>query len=879
MPLRAGESRAKKTIPPFIIGGSVRPQFSSPMSSEQNQKFDFKKLVPHGIAVALLLVVSCIYFAPNVFGGKALPQPDNDKARAMQTEVMQYLKSEGEAPLWTNSAFGGMPAYQIYSKVDGNLTTPLAKVVYLGQGITSVWAFVFGAMLCMYLFLSVLRLDWRVALFGALAFGITTYNMDLLEAGHSTKMSALSFVPGMFAGAVLVMGGRFLLGGGLLALFTAFEVNANHIQITYYALLLLGIYFLVELVWAIRHKGMANWGLRVGTVIIAFVLGFGSNTSRLWPTLEYSEETTRGKSELTEGKTSDGGGLDKDYAFGWSCGISESLSLIVPRATGGGGQENIQSGEFYDLVSKGRSPQEKAQLGRQVAGIMYSGDQPFVGTAIYFGAIVCFLFFLGAFLVRGVEKWWLLLAGLFSVSLAWGKYFPLNDLLYAYFPMFNKFRAVTMAFGLGQLCFAALAALGLQKLFDEDISKAAKLRAVYIGAGVSAVFCLLAMMLAGGVGPNDAQLAEQIKIPNLESMLSNDRAALARADAFRSLGFIAVAAALIWLHLQGRLKATMTVLAVAAVSLFDNWSVCRRTLADDDFEPKKETTAPPAPKPYDNQIKQDPDPHYRVLDLSRGSFTANWTTSYFHKSLTGYHAAKLQRYQEVIDSVFGQNANLMNVAGMMNTKYIVGMDGNVVPNPRACGHAWFVKHWQSMPTADAELQALRTLNPRDTAVVWQKYSAAVEGLNIKFDSTASIKLTKYHPDKMEYEYSCATEQLAVFPEIYYPEAKGWHCYLNGERKSGLMTKVDYLLRGVRLPAGQNVKFEMRFEPDSFVMGERISLIASLLVLLAFFAGLYVWYRRHPLEDANRLTEPEPPAEQPKKTAVAEVKKPDTKRKK
>ncbi|MCC7504685.1 MAG: hypothetical protein IT259_05275 [Saprospiraceae bacterium] len=806
---------------------------------------DFKKLLPHFIAVGILLAVAAFFFAPNAFSGKVLPQPDNDKARAMQTEVQAYMKKDGKAPLWTNSGFSGMPAYQIYSPVEGNLTQSLSKAIFLFGDYTSVWTQVFAAMFCMYLFLSVLKIDWRVAVFGALAYGISTYNIDLIEAGHSTKMAALALTPAMLAGVVMAFNGRWLLGTGVLALFTAMQVFVNHVQITYYTLMIIGIYYLVQLIEAIRSKNYLIWGRGLAVSGLAIAIGFACNTSRLWPTYEYSKETIRGKSELTQ-RAGKGDGLDKDYLFGWSYGVGESLTLLVPHAFGGGANETIQEGEFYDKLAKGRSAAEKRQLGSQIASAYYWGDQPFVGTAIYFGAVVMFLFVFGAWLAPGSVKWWLLAAGLFSLSLAWGKNFFLNDIFYDILPMFNKFRAVSMALGLTLLCMAGLAAMGLQKLFDASISREKKTQALYAALGVTGLLCLAAGFMGAGVGPQDARLAEQLQMQNLSDILIRDRESMARSDAFRSLGFILAAAALVWLYLRGTLRAGVAVWAIAAISLADTWMVCSRTISADEYEAKRSVIAPPKEEAFDTQIKKDPDIHFRVFDMARGGATTNYEPSFFHKNMSGYHAAKLQRYQEVIDTFFtgnvGQN---LHVVGMFNGKYIITTKGEVVANPEALGHAWFVKHYQIVPNADVEFNALHNLNPRDTAVVQQDFAGPLQGLAIQPDSSATIDLVSYHPDLMVYEYSAKTEQLAVFPEVYYPPSKGWKCYLNGQPAPDF-TKVDYLLRGMRLPAGDKMKLEMRFEPRSYYLGEKISMAASILALLFFFGGLFWWFRKNPL---------------------------------
>lgn len=821
---------------------------------------DVKKFLPHLIAVAVLLAVAAIFYAPNAFSGKVLPQPDNDKARAMQTEIRHYLEVEGKVPLWTNSGFGGMPSYQILSPMKGNLTRPVYRAMFFFNDYTGVWAQTFAAMLCMYLLLVVLRIDWRVGIFGALAYGITSYNVDLIEAGHSTKMAALVFAPAIFAGAVLAAGrGRWLLGSGVMALFTAMQVLANHIQITYYTLLLVGIYFAAVLVEAIMQKKLGPWLKAAVACAVAVGLGFAANYSILCTTLEYSHETIRGRSELSGRNVTRGGrgdGLDTEYAFGWSYGKMESMTLIAPHAYGGGANERITDTKVFSTVTRGASPADRQQIAQQLAAFYYHGDQPFVGTAIYLGAIVCFLFFLGAFLVPGSTKWWLVAGAFFALTIAWGRNFDLNYFWFKYLPMFNKFRSVSMALGLTQLCVAALAALGLQAFFDAGISKDRKAKALYIALGVTTLLCLVAGFMTGGEGPNDAQIGQNN--PQLLTLLNEDRAALAKSDALRSLGFIALAAALLWLALQGRLKAGLTVGIIAAAALFDNWAICRRTISADNFEEKRSALAPPRPEPVDEQIRQDNSLHYRVLDLSRGSITTNWMPSYFHKSLSGYHAAKLQRFQEVVDTFIGSNpGKSLHLIGLLNGKYIINTEGQVILNPSYHGNAWFVKHIKVVPNGEAEFRSLSNLNPRDTAIVQEAQAGQIKDWQPQFDSTANIRLTGYHPDKMEYTYSAKSDQLAIFSEIYYPADKGWKLYLDGQPAPDIF-KADYLVRAAKVPAGQNRKLEMRFEPACYYTGENIARIASALALLLCLLGLFFRFRREGVEEAARLTDMERP---------------------
>ncbi len=808
---------------------------------------NFRKLSFHLAAIVALLAISALFFAPNAFQGKVLPQPDNDKAVGMRTEILEYLEKDGKAPLWTNSAFAGMPGYQIYSAASGNFTGPVFNALFLWTDYTAVWVQLFLAMLLTYWCLITLRTDWRVALFGAMAYGISTYNVDILEAGHTTKMMALALAPGVFAGLTLLLRRQWLLGGGLTALFIALQVYANHVQITYYTLILSGFYFLAQLFAAVRERGMTDWLKSAGIAALAVGLGFAANTSRLWPTYEYSQETIRGKSELAQ-KAAKGTGLDKDYLFGWSYGISESLTLMVPHFAGGGAGERFEDTKLYKNV--------QPQLRGQIGGLFYNGDQPFVGTAIYFGAALLFLFFVGAFLLNNTLRWWLLGSAAFMISLAWGKNFFLNDIWYTTLPFFNKFRAVSMALGPAHWCVAILAALGLQKLMDASVSVEQRRRAVLLGGGISALLCLIALVIGSSSGPNDAMLAQQS--PDLFRLLEEDRSSMLRADALRSLAIIALSVGLIWLYLRGALKAAVLVPAIALIALVDSWSICTRTISADKYVTASAAAAPPEMSAADRSIKQDPDIFYRVLDLSRGGITGNAITSYYHKSISGYHAAKLQRFQEVVDTFLSSSlGDNLHIVGMLNGKYLVSQQGEVMRNPKTLGNAWFVQNVRVVPDGNAEIGALHTLNPAEEAVIQQSFAAAAGDLNIRPDSSATIRLTRYHPDKMAYEYSAAGDQIAVFSEIYYPPAKGWKCYLNGNPAPDFF-KVNYLLRGMRLPAGQNMKLEMRFEPRSFYLGEKISMAASGILMLALLLGLFLWFRkREELPDPVLLSDVQP----------------------
>jgi hypothetical protein len=826
---------------------------------------NFKQIIPHLIALALMLAVSMVYYAPNAFSGKVLPQPDNEKAFGMRSEIMQYQEAEGKTPLWTNGPFGGMPSYQIYAEAKNNFAYKASQLLILFQGYTDYWAFYFCAMLTMYLLLLALRIDWRIALMGGIISAVTVYNADIVEAGHSTKMFALALAPGVFAGAVWLLRGQMLLGGGFLALFAGMQIAANHVQITYYTFLLLGIYFLIAGVRAAMRKTLVPFLSSVVIAAAATALAVGSNAAQLWSTWEYGKETIRGKSELKQ-SADKGDGLSKDYLFGWSYGVGESMTLLVPHFAGGGAGERFDKTQFSKRIQPmivgqmarggAATPEMRENADRQVASLFYAGSQPFVGTSIYFGIVLMFLAMAGMLLSKGTEKWWLLTGALFMLTIAWGKNFFLNDIWYDVMPMFKKFRAVSMALGLSNICFAALAALGLQELMDGDRAVAERRKALFISGGVTLLLLMLAMAIAPKSGANDGALGDQKALIDL---LQADRKALVRGDVMRSLMFLAAAFAVLFFYLRGSLKAVFGVAILGALALADQWGVASRTLNAEKYvaRPKTEYTKPEMTA-ADKQIKEDKDIHYRVLDMSRGSLTGNATTSFFHKSLSGYHAAKIQIYQEVVDKYLGNDLGKnMHIVGMLNGKYLIGQDGQVMPNDKRCGDAWFVNEVQTVGTADEELSALGTLDPKTKAVVQSKYAAAIGDLSASVpDSLDKIELTGYHPEKMEYTYSSNSDRFAVFSEVFYAPSKGWKTYLNGQPYQDFV-KTNYLVRGLRLPKGQQMKLEMRFEPTSWNQGETISLIASILSILFCIAGALMYFRKERFSTLESISDVAP----------------------
>ncbi|MEM9823372.1 MAG: hypothetical protein AAF985_19980, partial [Bacteroidota bacterium] len=819
-------------------------------------QLDFKQLVPHVAAYFIMMALSFLFFLP-YFQGKVLTQSDNVRARGMQAEITKYRASEGEIPLWTNSMFGGMPSYQIQMPSGGNQIRHPYSLIFFKQSLTKPQFVVLAAMFCFYLLMITLKVDWRVALIGSIAFGLSNYNIDLAEAGHSTKMGAMALAPGVIAGALMAYRGKYLFGGVLFALFLAMQILANHLQITFYLGLMLIILGLVEFVAAIREQKLPHFFKASTVLAIAALLGIMSNTSRIWATQEYSKETIRGVSELSakEGKE----GLEKDYIFAWSYGKLESMSFLVPTFMGGGASQHFRGTQTHDQIyrrmlnsftQQGMPRDEAIQSAeQQVAALMYWGDQPFVGVAIYFGAALLFLFVLGGFLVKGKVKYWLLLAALFTLTLAWGKNFFLNGLLVEYAPMFNKFRAVSMALGLTHMAVAILAVLGLQAMVSTKISSEAKQKALMYAAGITAGACVLGILMSFSLDFSNA--ARDGRIPaDLLSVVKSDRASMLRMDALRSIFFILASAGLLFAYLKGKLKALIAVAAVGLLCTLDVWLVNKRVLFAEKYEQPSQTEI--SASPADQQIMQDKDPHFRVLDLSRGNPFKSADASNFHKSIGGYHAAKLMRFQEVaeryLDPQYGQNPlQHLNILNMLNTKYIIqqaqqGAPAQPAQNPDALGNAWFVNNYELVNNADAELAGLNQLNPKDKALIQQKYSDYLNGLNISPDPSASIRLSNYYPTKMVYETSASSEQLAVFSEVFYSPDKGWKVFLDGQPVDPFV-KANYLLRALRVPAGKH-EIEMRFEPSSFGTGSLISNVVSILLILAFLAVLFQYLKEN-----------------------------------
>lgn len=818
---------------------------------------------PHVAAYLTMLVVSFMLFRPYVLEDKVLAQPDNQRAKAMQAEVAKYKDKDGKFPTWTNAMFSGMPAYMIQSNHDGNLHIPIFHSTVWGKDITEPHFVILLCMFMAYLAMVMLGIDWRLALLGGVSYGISNYFIDLAEAGHSTKMVALAFTPVIWAAGWITLQGRWLLGIGLLGLFTSLQIISHHLQITYYTMLLMGIGTVIWGVHSFRSNQAGKFLKSAATLALGVLLGVASNTSTLWSNYEYSKETIRGGSEL-KAKAAEGSGLSKEYAFDWSYGIGESMTLLVPNFMGGGASQTFKGTETYkrvyptimaNLSEQGvPAPEAKKMAEQQVASLFYHGEQPFVGVAIYFGVALVLFFLLGALLSQGPLRWWMIAATFTALSFAWGKHFFLNGLLFDYFPFFNKFRAVSMALGISQLALIILGMMGLQQFFITD--PPARRRALLTSGGIVGGLCLLGLAVGAGMslsGANDERLGAE-----LASLLQQDRASLLRADALRSLLIAGLAFGLLWAWSSGMLKRSMALAGIALVSIGDVWMIDQRILFPEKFEPRATAAAVPPPSEADQFIMGDPDIHFRVLDLRGNPFT-NANTSLYHKSVGGYHAAKLSRYQDMIEAYLSDPGKNMDILGILNTKYIIQRAGDkdqYFEVRENLGDAWFIQRVRGVADADTELANLKTITHRSEVLVQPQYMPDGWPNEYVLDTTAFVKLVGYHPDTMTYTYSNPNEGFIVFSEVYYPPSKGWKVYLDGKPHEDF-TKVNYLLRGLRVPPGKDLTLQMVFSPDSIQTGGKITLAGTLLNILLVLGGLIHGFRNNGLPDSNTLGEGRP----------------------
>ncbi|MCX6247989.1 MAG: YfhO family protein [Bacteroidetes bacterium] len=805
------------------------------------KNISFQKATPYLAAILVFIVITFAFFSP-LLEGKLLFQSDIAQYQGMSKEIVDYRSSTGQEPLWTNSMFGGMPAYQISANYTSNLVGYIDKVFTLGLPRPADMLFLY--FIGFFFLLLVMKVDPWLSIAGAIGFAFSSFFIIIIDVGHNSQAHAIGYMAPVLAGFILTFRKRYLLGGLISAVFLSLEVKANHPQITYYLVMLALLLGISELVQAIRSKTYKPFFLAVGIIFLAGGFALATNITSLWATYEYGNYTIRGKSELTSDKHNRTSGLDKDYATQWSYGVGETMTLLIPNFYGGTDQKLSINSNTAKALRANNVPEENVRQFVDQRLPMYWGAQPFTAGPVYIGAIMIFLFVLGLLIVKGPLKWWLLAATVLSIILAWGHNFmSVTDFFFSYLPGYNKFRSVTMILVIAEFAVPLLGMLALKEFFDSKQDPKKITKKLFIAAGITGgialIFALIPSIFLDFVGHSDAYKAKQLGFPDwLMQGLRDDRQSLLQADAWRTLLFIFLTAGVMFAVLYNKIRKEYAYLIIGVLILVDMYPIAKRYLNEESFRSKSQVATPYELSPADEQILQDKALDYRVLNLTVDPMN-DASTSYFHKSIGGYHGAKLRRYQELYDAgvqkdieVFARSMSTdsTGVLNMLNTKYFIVPDNKrqpaVFPNPKALGNAWFVKEVKLVDNADEEIKNIRNINPGTTALINKKFAEEVKGFSPGRDSTDLIRLDSYAPNDLQYSYKSRNTGLAVFSEIYYP--KGWNAYVDGKLTPHF--QADYVLRGMLLPAGEH-KVEFKFEPAVYHTGEKISLISSILLIL------------------------------------------------
>lgn len=831
-----------------------------------------KKLIPEFGIIVGFIIISFIYFSP-VIEGKKLPQMDNIHAKGAANELVEFEKNHpGESSQWTNSMFSGMPAYQIKGDKSQNIFTYILRFLRLWLPYTTV-AILFNYLFGFYILLRCFNINKWLSAAGATAFAFASYNIIIIAVGHITKAYAIAYMAPIIAGVFLIFKRKYILGGIITLLFVGVQIATTHIQINYYTAIIIGIIVITEFIILLKEKDLSHFIKASLILVLIGILAILPETKKLWTTYEYSKYSIRGDQVLESKKDANKDGLEKDYALSWSYGKMESFTFLIPNFNGGATVPLGKDTEIYkQLKQNGVQPQTAEAIAKSTYS--YWGSQPSTSAPVYFGSIIIFLFVLGIFIVKDKYKWWIIAATIFSIILSWGNNFDLiTNPVFNYLPMYNKFRTVSMILVIANVMAVLMALLVLKEIYQRNINKD-KLKkpilySLEIVGGVLLIFILFGGSLFNFEANTDLSLINQLQASNWPSNLINvyksavqqDRLAMLRSDSFRSLIFILLAVATLYLYINNKLKKQYFIATIGLLILVDLWGVDRRYLKSDDFISAREERNQFKLTNADNQILQDKSLDYRVLNLTRSTFNDAYTP-YYHKSIGGYHGAKLRRYQDLIEyqispairniaqtlnSKEGQARiedvlSKQNVLNMLNTKYIILSKNYALPNNHVYGNAWFVKNYKLVNTANQEIQLVSIENVAETAIVNNEFKdkiSLMEGVGDSL-SDGSIKLKSYKPNHLVYESNSKSKRIAVFSEIYYP--KGWDAFIDGEKTDYF--RANYVLRAMIVPKG-NHTIEFKFEPKSYLMGKKISLISSFLVglLIAFGVGFLIYKQK------------------------------------
>ena len=816
-----------------------------------------KQLMPYLAAIIIFIILSIAYVSP-VLEGRQLMQPDIVNWQGMAKEITDFRGETGEEPLWTNSMFGGMPAFQISVQWANNIADIFhdAMTLWLPRPADMIFLYFAG----FFIFLLMLKVNPWIALAGSVAFAFSSYHFIILEAGHNSKAVAIGYMAPVMGAIIYTFRGHLLGGGLLFAVFMGLQLFANHFQITYYLGMIVAIYGAIQLYEHIREKQTTAFLKKFGVLLAGLIIAAGINIGNFWGTYSYTSETMRGGTELTIGDQTATGGLSKEYITNWSYGIEETFTLLIPNAKGGA---TGPLGE-HDRAMEAVEPNYRGIVGSENS---YWGNQPFTSGPVYVGAVVLFFFLLSLFYVRGPLKWGLLAAIILSVMLAWGKNFmPLTDFFINYVPGYDKFRAVSMTLVIVEFCIPALAFLGLYKLWTNpsglNIKGQPFLTALGFTAGLSLLFYIAPRAFLSFTSQMENQafadlMAQEagmsVQIQQVVRELENARIALFRADALRSFLFASLAGLLTLLFAYKKIGRGVFIALVVLLITVDMLPVNRRYLNDDHFERRRVVERPFPLRTADQFILQDDD-QFRVLDISESTFNSA-RTAYHHHAIGGYHGAKLQRYQDLIDFYLQDDVQTLRtmtneeeaaellenkpVLNMLNTRYVIyNPDGSPLRNPHALGNAWLVNEFRIVENADEEILALDELDPASMAVVDQRFAEFLEGKTLEPDTDATLHLTHYQPNELVYEYQAGSEQLAVFSEIYYPD--GWDVRINGTEAEHF--RVNYILRGMVLPEGAHT-ITFSFRPAPYYTGQYIALIFSLIMAAGIIAYAWLQFRK------------------------------------
>lgn len=798
------------------------------------------------LPVLLFIVLSFVYFSPDVIDGKILFQHDTQQGLAIGHEAKTYAEETGEMPRWTGSVFSGMPTFQIAPTYSSNEPLKWLQNVY-NLWLVSPVSLVFIMMLGFYILLLTLNVRWYLAAFGAVAYAFSSYFFIIIAAGHIWKFITLAYIPPTIAGVILAYRGKYILGGALAALFGALQIMSNHVQMSYYFLFVICAVVIAYGVEHYRTHTLPAFFKATGVLCIAAMLAVGANASNLYHTYKYSKESMRGgHTELSspdDNQKPVGNGLDKEYITQWSYGKMETLTLLIPDSKGGASGPLSESERAVAAADSQIRPY-LSQVDR------YWGDQPFTSGPVYVGALICFLFVLGCFIVRTPLKWALLVVTLLTIMLSWGKNMMwLTDWFIDYFPMYNRFRTVSSILVVAEFCMPLLAVLALKKIFDDpSILKREKV-SFYASAGIVGGIALLAALVPGlfdtFLKDYELEAAGQPGYGELFAGIAEARKAIFTADAWRSFFVVALGFVALWFLREKKLSPTVVMITLAVILVGDMYPVNKRYLNSDNFVTPARKTNPFPMTDTDKYILQDKDMNYRVLNAAAGeNLSASFNeprTSYYHKSVGGYHAAKLRRYQDLIErQLVNGNPAVLN---MLNTRYIIQpLDGGretVVRNPGALGNAWFVSEVKWVDNADEEMAAITDFDPAFTAVADRKFAREIGDKVVAPVAGDTIYETAYKPDELTYRYRSQNGGLAVFSEIYFPW--GWHVTVDGQPVE--MGRVNYVLRAVNLPAGEH-EVIFRFDPKSVHTTETIAYISLILIFASFvWIGMSAWRKR------------------------------------